>query len=143
MSQFVLTTTTDTGHYPPGQTVAIDLTLRDTSPVACQDTTVLMWGCYGATATDGAGAPVWASWAGPDSTPVNCPAEIVPATIPADFSTSATLSWAQDRCTQPVTDDQPNPDCPQTQVPSGAYQMTSEWAGFSSQAPVTIDISPS
>ncbi|HXQ43122.1 MAG TPA: hypothetical protein VN816_00665 [Acidimicrobiales bacterium] len=136
--------TTDRSTYPPGEPVMIDLTERDTSSEACRDTGVEIGGCYGATASNSTGDEVWSSDAGPNSTPESCPAELTPTTIPGDFSTTGRLSWAQDVCTQPVTNDQPNPDCPQTPVPSGTYRITGYWTATTfASPPVTIDITSS
>lgn len=142
-SQFVLTATTDKTTYAPGETVTISLTMRDTSSTACLDTGVMVWGCYGAAASNSTGAQVWESWAGPDGLPVNCPTTGYPTTIPGHTSTTAQVSWTQDECTQPVTNAQPNPDCPQVQVPSGPYEITGSWTIFPSPPPVTVDISSS
>jgi len=143
VGQFVLTATTDKGTYAPGETVMVDLSLHDTSPEACLDTGVPVWGCYGATASNSTGNEVWNSLAGPDSLPASCPTTGFPTTVPGNFSTTSQVAWTQDVCTQPVTNDQPNPYCPQTPVPSGVYQISAYWTVFPSSPPVTVVINPS
>ena len=145
VGQFVLTTTTDKSSYSLGETAIVDLTVHDTSSEACLDAGVQIGGCYGTTASNSAGGDVWDSMAGPDGLPESCPSDALtsPTTVPGNFSLTAQLSWAQDVYTQPVTNGQPNPDRPQTQLPSGRYRITGSWTFFLSAPPVTIDIDPS
>jgi hypothetical protein len=139
-SQFVLTAATDQSTYRPGEPIVTTLTLRDTSSQTCVDTDVEMGGCYGTDATTSAGVEVWESWAGPDGLPENCPEEGIPPTVPGGaVYTSADIVWTQDDCTQPVSV-QPNPDCPQTPVAPGVYEISGFWANFGPAPPVTITI---
>lgn len=146
-SQFAASATTDALSYALGQTINITLTLRDSSSEPCNDTTSLLGtGCWNvaASAINEAGQDVWDSGAAPITGISSCAIAVSPTTIPGNFSSSEQLSWSQVLCTNPPSGpgppgetSWPNPNCLNTQVPAGTYEIEGEWEGF--QAP-PIDI---
>jgi hypothetical protein len=115
------------------------LTVRNTSSQACGNAhPVLTSDCADAKASDGTGMTVWESNAAPDHL-VICPADLRPVMVPGHASFSVSLTWLQDKCTQPPATPPSSARCPQTQVPAGTYTINGDY-GPLPPPPVTVQI---
>src|SRR5581483_7415233 len=79
-----------------------------------------------ASAFSGPGSYVWSSEASPSGTRQPSCSGIQAETVPSGWSSSTTIYWNQDYCNgySGVSAGSPNPQCPQTQVMAGNYQIT-------------------
>jgi hypothetical protein len=130
-SRLVRTASTAQKTYSAGTPIVITEVFRNTA-AACSDTKAATGGCVeGAfSAYDSAGALVWQSAASATNEPdvSSCPAALIGEAVAAGWSESFTFTWHQTQCdfdadASPGAFGQPNPDCPNTQVPVGTYSL--------------------
>jgi hypothetical protein len=128
---FVTTMRTSQPSYAPGRAVTVTVTQVNAGPACfippqlCGPPQVV------ASAYDPAGEDVW-DYGARKTIPgqYTCELDGPRVTWAAGHSDTRELSWGQDRCTtgpdsgQPG---QPNPGCPGTQLPAGAYRITGEF----------------
>jgi hypothetical protein len=142
-SQFVVTVTTDRSTYMTGQDVSATAHWTNTGstcqwnnandPVSASGSSAYFSApCAGWSVTDAQGQPVWQSGATPTGgyAAGTCPLFAVPNPTPGDYSYPVAWTWGQRQCDWPPgMNGQPgtwdgsgiNPNCPNSQVPSGNY----------------------
>lgn len=146
--QIVTVASTDAATYSPGQTAVIGAELDNTGPT-CSGADIAV-GC-GITyeVTNRSGQVVWDSWASSTESlfiPEACPQGPPGPTFAGLYGDVYKTEWNLKECSGVSGDsnENPNPNCPETQVPDGTYYVTAAQSSYPTtgqSSPVAITIS--
>lgn len=142
-SSFQLSLTADSSSYSEGDTVVITLTVTNTGPacIVAGGQNTCAW-VSSVDVTNASGSEVFSPGANGQGIVDLCPASPPYGGVNSGVVViTQTIDWSQQICAPGFAPGPPttNPNCPQTQVPPGAYTVGSTWTGSVVTTSITIN----